>query len=145
MAAAAAALNGRVLAERMKDKTIIVICALTASLYSSCSGAHATDAKTYKPAPKPKAFRPTTANEEYKTEYLKAPVELPGVPTYSGQRLTFERGFRYPNPRSGMKIGLNYLALEDEQTILAWYRQALPMYKWKMTPSCPTQVWSRAR
>jgi hypothetical protein len=117
----------------MKDKAIITIIALTAISVNVLPSAFATDSRTYKAPAKPKAYRPSTANQEYKTEYLKAPVELPGVPTYSGTRVTFERGFRYPNPRSGERIGLSYLALEDEQTILGWYRQALPMYKWKMT------------
>jgi hypothetical protein len=127
----------------MKKQAIITIFALAAFspiiLSGMLAGACAADSTPIQheagPTAKPRVYRPPTANQEYKTEVLKAPVELPGVPTYSGQRVTFERGFRYPNPRSGMRIGLNYLAMEDEGTIVNWYRQALPMYKWKMSPN----------
>ncbi len=76
-------------------------------------------------------FRPITADREYAYEELSQPVDLPGVPTFTG-RSKFLSGLRYPNDRSGYRIGLTYAATEDEGQVIEWYKTALTAYSWKL-------------
>ncbi len=81
-------------------------------------------------------FRPITADREYACEKLSQPQELPGVPMFTG-RATFLSGLRYPNDRSGYRIGLTYAAVEDESQVLEWYKTGLTSYSWKLIDSAP--------
>lgn len=88
-----------------------------------------------KPA-QPRQFRPITADREYACENLTQPVDIPGVPMFTG-RSKFLSGLRYPNDRSGYRIGMTYAATEDEMQVLEWYKTALTTYSWKLIDFTP--------
>jgi len=75
--------------------------------------------------------RPKGADLEYKSERLAAAPQLPNLPTYSG-RSKLLLALRRPNPRGGSRVELQYLAQEDQNQVLDWYRQSLQMYHWSV-------------
>lgn len=84
----------------------------------------------------PRVYRPVTADREYACENLSQPVDIPNVPTFTG-RTKFLTGLRYPNDRSGYRIGLTFAATEDEGQVMEWYRTALTSYGWKLLDMAP--------
>jgi len=67
---------------------------------------------------------------------VKAPVELPGVPQYTG-RAMFIGGYDYPQMTHGRSISLNYAVQEDATTVLSWYRDAMTQANWNVAPGQP--------
>lgn len=108
--------------------TARILC--LAALASSASAAIADTNSNAKISP-PRVFRPVTADKEYACENLTQPVDIPGVPTFTG-RTKFLSGLRYPNDRSGYRIGLTFAATEEEAQVMDWYRTALTTYGWKL-------------
>lgn len=88
-------------------------------------------ADTYSKVMTPRQFRPPSADREYACESLSQPVELPGIPMFTG-KAKFLSGLRYPNDHTGYRIGLTYAATEDEGQVMDWYRTALSTYSWKL-------------
>ncbi|HEY9733204.1 MAG TPA: hypothetical protein V6C89_14900 [Drouetiella sp.] len=104
-------------------------CAATASEALADTNSNAKGAQ-------PRVFRPVTADREYACETLTQPVDIPNVPTFTG-RTKFITGLRYPNDRSGYRIGLTFAAVEEESQIVEWYRTALTGYGWKLLDIAP--------
>jgi hypothetical protein len=75
---------------------------------------------------------------KYNPTVLKTPVELPGLPSYSGQA-TFMDGFSYPNAQPAT-ISMRFSTKEDASEILAWYKQAFGNYNWKLMGSSSKSV-----
>jgi hypothetical protein len=67
---------------------------------------------------------------------VTAPVELPGVPQYTG-RAMFIGGYDYPLMTHGRSICLNYAVQEDAATVLSWYRDAMKQSNWNVAPGQP--------
>jgi hypothetical protein len=90
-----------------------------------------------KPALKrPLPYRPTSADQEFKTEKLTAPITFPEVPLYTGQS-KFLSGLRYPNDTTGRRMTMTVGVMEEPNQILDWYRQSLKLYKWTIVPQSP--------
>lgn len=122
----------------LKVKTMIVRTArvLCLALMASTASAAIADTNSNAKTSAPRVFRPVTADREYACENLTQPVEIPGVPMFTG-KAKFLSGLRYPNDRSGYRIGLTYAATEDEGQVMDWYRSALGTYSWKLLPFAP--------
>jgi len=76
--------------------------------------------------------------EEYSTQGLKAPVDLPNVPTYTG-RTVFAGGCVVPRARSGCCYIQHFSAREKAQEIIAWYQAALAQNNWKIEPGMQSE------
>ena len=78
-------------------------------------------------------YRPPTADQEFHSDKLTAPVSLPGLPPYTG-RAQFITGLRYPYDSTGQRIGMTFGTTEEPDQVLDWYRSSLKMYNWTMVP-----------
>lgn len=105
----------------------------TASAFASAAIA---DTNSTQKAAQPRVFRPVSADREYACETLTQPVDIPSVPTFTG-KTKFITGLRYPNDRSGYRIGLTFAAVEEETQVMEWYRNALTSYGWKLLDITP--------
>ncbi len=123
---------------RMTTPTARTLCIAASALFALAASASDAIADTNSNAKPPQArvFRPVTADREYACENLSQPVDIPNVPTFTG-RTKFLTGLRYPNDRSGYRIGLTFAAVEDENQIIEWYRTALTGYGWKLLDMTP--------
>jgi hypothetical protein len=62
---------------------------------------------------------------------LKAPMDLPDVPRYTGAGTEFSEGLLYPNKPGGAAVSMTYRAKEAPDVVLSWYEDALKNYQWK--------------
>lgn len=109
-----------------------VVLLLAASFLSSWGSAMAeSKGVEVKPSRYRNINRPTTADAEYCSMKLPGPVPLPNVPNYTGHA-KFLTGLRYPNPRTGERIGMTLGVMEEPASVMDWYRDALKMYSWKV-------------
>jgi hypothetical protein len=122
-------LSGSLKVTRLIQTSIALCFVATASITAA-------SADTYSKAAQPRQFRPVTADREYASEILTQPVDIPGVPPFTG-RSKFLSGLRYPNDRLGYRIGLTYAATEDENQVLEWYKTSLTAYSWKLLDISP--------
>jgi hypothetical protein len=121
-------LNGSLKVTRL-FRIPFALCLVAAAL-SSTSAVFADTGSKIAP---PRQYRPPSADREYASENLTQPVDIPGVPIFTGKS-KFLSGLRYPNDRSGYRIGLTYAVAEDETQVLDWYKSSLATYSWKLLP-----------
>jgi hypothetical protein len=112
----------------MKLHYTVAAAAMAVSLLSTAA------ALAKQPINGQRPYRPATADQEFKTEKLSAPVTLPGVPLYTG-RFTFLSGLRYPNDSTGQRIGMTFGCTEAPDAVMDWYRGSLKMYNWTVLPA----------
>ncbi|MCW5823034.1 MAG: hypothetical protein KIT34_09545 [Cyanobacteria bacterium TGS_CYA1] len=62
-------------------------------------------------------------------QLLKAPMNVPEVPNYTGQT-TFVGGLMYPNKKGGPTVSMHYRVRETPDQVIEWYEEALKAYKW---------------
>lgn len=67
--------------------------------------------------------------KDYRT--LKEPVAFPDLPVFSG-RSKFVNGYLEPNQNGISTCEMEFLAQEDPQTVLSFYKDALAANKWKI-------------
>lgn len=113
------------------------VAALTFSLflqtsisYQPCQaqyGQQRVGVSTYDPS-KPKKEQET----EFQANKLDRPIELPGVPSYTGKQY-FVTGLAYPNAKSGPGYFLNFNTEHDKQQIKDWWTAALQSGSWRIT------------
>jgi len=111
----------------MKVKATVFAAVIAASVLQMA-------AQAKQPIAGPRPFRPASADQEFHSEKLTAPVALPGVPPYTG-RATFISGLRYPHDSTGQRIGMTFGCTEDQEQVMDWYRGSLKMYNWVVLPS----------
>lgn len=74
--------------------------------------------------------------QEFAAEMLSSPVDLPGVPAFTGQT-KFVTGMRSPNAKGGEIITLHYSAKQEQKEVLAWYVQAAKNFHWSVDERPP--------
>jgi hypothetical protein len=110
--------------------TLVSIVVLAAS---SASPALADNNNKQKgPMPQDRNRYQSRNNPELEADNLKEPIQLPDLPTFTGQKTKFILGSVHQ-----AKQGPNYIekfrAKEEPKQVIEWYKNTLQMYKWKIS------------
>ncbi len=76
-------------------------------------------------------FLKNSNNPELKAQRLKAIVDTPNVPPYSG-KTQFVMGTIFPNVKGGPSATMQFSVKDKPTTVLSWYKNALNENKWSM-------------
>lgn len=92
----------------------------------------------------PHRDRPPAADSEFKADRLTQDIDLPSVPPYSGKKI-FLSGFRYPNDKTGERVGITYGVMEPESQVVDWYKDALKKYGWDIRNASESNLVAAAK
>lgn len=92
----------------------------------------------------PHRDRPPAADSEFKADRLTQDIDLPSVPPYSGKKI-FLSGFRYPNDKTGERVGITYGVMEPESQVTDWYKDALKKYGWDIRNASESNLVAAAK
>jgi hypothetical protein len=70
-------------------------------------------------------------DEEFKTDVMKEPMYLPGLPLYTG-KTKFLSGISFPKVKGGATVNMRFSTTDDADTVLNWYRGILSQKPWQM-------------
>ena len=73
---------------------------------------------------------------------MTTPVDFPDLPAYSG-RSKFVMGYLSPSANGISACHMQFLAEEDPQTVISFYKSALTGNKWKINYDSPTSICAR--
>lgn len=87
------------------------------------------------------AAKPTPARQSGYFQQLDRPMDLPGVPQYSGDS-KFRFGLLRQNfdNRGGTSVALRYSTRNSAEDVIRFYYTVLPQYRWKLGKSSGQQL-----
>ena len=70
-------------------------------------------------------------DEEYHTDRMRVPIDLPNLPLYSGKS-TFISGITFPRVKGGATINMRFATTDESQTVLNFYRSIFSQLPWTL-------------
>jgi hypothetical protein len=70
-------------------------------------------------------------DEEFKTDVMKEPMYLPGLPLYPG-KTKFLSGISFPKVKGGATVNMRFSTTDNADSVLNFYRSVLSQKPWQM-------------